>query len=214
MVLKRLSSTPLIAILRGISPANALAVGEKLIAAGFEVIEIPLNSPEPFKSMEILAREFPDYPIGAGTVLELDQIKKVQDAGGQLILMPHLDADIVKMSKAMGLVCIPGVATPSEAFMALRCGADALKMFPAETLGAAAVKAWLAVLPGGTKLIPFGGVNQDNMQAFFDAGAHAVGLGSSLFRPEFSPGRVGELAQDFVRALRSTSQKRELRQGG
>ncbi|RAS26324.1 MULTISPECIES: 2-dehydro-3-deoxy-6-phosphogalactonate aldolase [unclassified Pseudomonas] len=196
-----LAQNGLIAILRGLQPHEAAAIGEVLYGAGFRVIEVPLNSPEPFESIRILRGSLPaDCLIGAGTVLTPAQVAQVQAAGGQLIVMPHSDPQVLRAAKAAGLYLAPGVATPTEAFAALAEGADVLKLFPAEQMGPAVVKAWLAVLPAGTVLAPVGGITPGNLQQFFDAGARGFGLGSGLYKPGMTPRQVAAAAQAYVTA--------------
>jgi 2-dehydro-3-deoxyphosphogalactonate aldolase len=197
-----LSELPLVAILRGLRPDDAVAIGAALVEARFRVIEVPLNSPQPFVSIERLAKAFPDALIGAGTVLDPDNVGRVRDAGGRLIVMPHSDAAVISRAKELGLACTPGVATPTEAFAALRAGADALKLFPAEALPPAVVKAWRAVLPKDVLLLPVGGIKPDNMKPFVDAGANGFGLGSALFTPELSSSEVAGNAHRFAEAWR------------
>lgn len=194
-----MAALPLVAILRGVESAEVLAIGEVLVAAGFRIIEVPLNSPLPFASIEALARRFGDScVIGAGTVLDPTAVARLEAAGGELVVMPHGDEDVIKAAKAMGLACVPGIATPTEAFAALAAGADALKLFPAEILPPAAVKAMLAVLPKGTALLPVGGIEPDSMAAYVAAGAKGFGLGSALFKPGMTAADVGERAGKFV----------------
>lgn len=196
-----MAALPLVAILRGVRPDEALAVGEALVEAGFRLIEVPLNSPEPFRSIELLAGRFgEECVIGAGTVLEPAAVARLEAAGGELVVMPHGDPDVIKAAKAMGLACVPGVATPTEAFAALAAGADALKLFPAEILPPAAVKALLAVLPKGTALLPVGGIEPASMAAYVTAGARDFGLGSALYKPGLTPAEVGARAAAFVGA--------------
>ncbi len=196
-----MAALPLVAILRGVESAEVLAIGEVLVAAGFRIIEVPLNSPLPFASIEALARRFGDScVIGAGTVLDPTAVARLEAAGGELVVMPHGDEDVIKAAKAMGLACVPGIATPTEAFAALAAGADALKLFPAEILPPAAVKAMLAVLPKGTALLPVGGIEPDSMAAYVAAGAKGFGLGSALFKPGMTAADVGERAGKFVQA--------------
>lgn len=196
-----LAQNGLIAILRGLQPHEAAAIGEVLYGAGFRVIEVPLNSPEPFESIRILRGSLPaDCVIGAGTVLTPAQVAQVKAAGGQLIVMPHSDPQVLRAAKAAGLYLAPGVATPTEAFAALAEGADVLKLFPAEQMGPAVVKAWLAVLPAGTVLAPVGGITPGNLQQFFDAGARGFGLGSGLYKPGMTPGQVAAAAKAYVTA--------------
>jgi 2-dehydro-3-deoxyphosphogalactonate aldolase len=165
------------------------------------VIEVPLNSPDPYTSIRTLRDSLPaDCLIGAGTVLTPAQVEQVKAAGGQVIVMPHSDAKVLRAAKAAGLYLSPGVATPTEAFAALAEGADVLKLFPAEQMGPAVIKAWLAVLPAGTLLLPVGGVSPDNMQVYFDAGARGFGLGSGLFKPGMSVAQVASNAQAYVAA--------------
>jgi 2-dehydro-3-deoxyphosphogalactonate aldolase len=195
-----LAAFPLVAILRGLRPENAEAVGEALVEAGFRIIEVPLNSPEPFKSIERMAKAFADVLVGAGTVLDPDDVARVRDAGGRLIVMPHSDIAVVERAVALGLDCTPGVATPTEAFAALKAGAAALKMFPAESLGPVVVKAWRAVLPPDTLLVPVGGIKPETMQPYWQAGANGFGLGSALFSPGHSVTEVSANARRFAAA--------------
>jgi len=182
-----------IAILRGIAPGEVRQVGHALEACGVRCIEVPLNSPQAFAGIASLAREFGDrLQIGAGTVLTAAQVDRAVDAGAQLVLSPHFDADVVRRTKARGVYSMPGVATPTEGFAALQAGADALKLFPSELLGTAALKAWTAVFPAGTPMFSVGGVNVDNIGSFKAAGASGVGIGSGLYTPGIS---IGELAR-------------------
>jgi 2-dehydro-3-deoxyphosphogalactonate aldolase len=191
----------LIAILRGLRPEEAEAVGGALYAAGMRIIEVPLNSPQPLRSVELLRRSLPtDCLVGAGTVLTAQQVHDVSDAGGQLIVMPHGDVEVVRAAKTAGLYCTPGVATPSEAFAALAAGADALKLFPAEQIGIGAMKAWLAVLPAGTALLPVGGITPENMALYLQAGAAGFGLGSALYLPGLATDEMARRAQSFIQA--------------
>ena len=196
-----LTELPLIAILRGLKPENAEAVGNVLVEAGFRIIEVPLNSPDPFRSIEILARTMPKgVLVGAGTVLDPEQVHGVRDVGGRLIVMPHADIEVIKVAKEQELVCAPGVATPTEAFAALKAGADAIKIFPAEAIPPAVVKAWRAVLPKETVVLPVGGIKPDNMKPYLDAGANGFGLGSALFTPSMSVEEIGRNAGAFATA--------------
>ena len=204
MLKQALAQNGLIAILRGLHPQEAAAVGEVLYAAGFRVIEVPLNSPSPYESIAILRKALPpDCLIGAGTVLTPEQVELVKEAGGQVIVMPHSDVKVLRAAKAAGLYLSPGVATPTEAFAALEEGADVLKLFPAEQMGPAVVKAWLAVLPAGTILAPVGGITPDNMQVFIDAGVKGFGLGSGLFKPGMSVEQVAANAKAYVAAWKA-----------
>jgi len=201
MLKQALTHNGLVAILRGLRPQEAEAIGTVLYEAGIRVIEVPLNSPQPFDSIRLLRTLLPaDCLIGAGTVLTPEQVTLVKDAGGQVIVMPHSDPMVLRAAKAAGLYLSPGVATPGEAFAALAEGADVLKMFPAEQMGPAVVKAWLAVLPPGTVLLPVGGITPDNMAAFISAGVKGFGLGSGLFKPGMSATDVAESAKAYVAA--------------
>ncbi|OYY38779.1 MAG: 2-dehydro-3-deoxy-6-phosphogalactonate aldolase [Rhodospirillales bacterium 24-66-33] len=174
---------PLVAILRGLKPAEAPAIGEVLVEAGFRLIEVPLNSPQPLDSIAALRTRFPDAVIGAGTVLTAMEARAVASAGGELVVAPNFDREVVEETVRLGLASLPGVMTPTEAFAALKAGAHGLKLFPAELASPSAVKALLAVLPKGTSLIPVGGIGADNMVAWRAAGAAGFGLGSSLYKP-------------------------------
>jgi 2-dehydro-3-deoxyphosphogalactonate aldolase len=196
-----LAELPLIAILRGLKPENAEAVGHALVEAGFRIIEVPLNSPEPFRSIEILARTMPrNVLVGAGTVLNPEQVNGIRDVGGKLIVMPHADLDVIRRAKEQDLICTPGVATPTEAFAALKAGADAIKIFPAEAVPPAVVKAWRAVLPKDALVVPVGGIKPDTMKPYVDAGANGFGLGSALFTPAMPVEEIGRKARDFATA--------------
>ncbi|VWX62063.1 2-oxo-3-deoxygalactonate 6-phosphate aldolase [Burkholderiales bacterium 8X] len=193
---------PLVAILRGLTPDEAPAVGAAIVAAGFRLIEVPLNSPEPYRSIALLRRRFPEALVGAGTVLDVQQVRLVHAAGGELIVSPNFNAEVVAASARIGLVGLPGVMTPTEAFGALAAGATGLKLFPAELASPAVVKALLAVLPKGTPLMPVGGITPANMAGWIDAGAAGFGIGSALYKPGKSAQEVGVAAEDFVAAFR------------
>lgn len=196
-----LQSLPLIAILRGVKPEEVEAVASGLYAEGFRVIEVPLNSPQALDSITRLARCMPtDALIGAGTVLSADAVRDVQIAGGKLIVMPHADVAVIRVAKARGLACIPGAATPTEAFAALQAGADALKLFPAELVTSAVVKSLRAVLPKGLRLLPVGGITPESMAPYRRAGAAGFGLGSALYAPGASVADVAARARAFVQA--------------
>ncbi|MFL9879540.1 2-dehydro-3-deoxy-6-phosphogalactonate aldolase [Herbaspirillum rhizosphaerae] len=191
----------LIAILRGVRPDEVEAIGSALYEAGFRIIEVPLNSPEPLQSIATLRRTLPaDCIIGAGTVLSPEAVLQVKEAGGELIVMPHSDARVITAAKEAGLCCAPGVATVTEAFAALAAGADVLKMFPAEQLGPQVVKAWRAVIPASVALLPVGGILPSSVSVFIDAGASGFGLGSALYKPGLTAATVGENAKAFVSA--------------
>ena len=196
------SQCPLIAILRGVTPDTCVAVGEELLAAGFRIVEVPLNSPHPLDSIGRLARSFGTTAIiGAGTVLDPAQVDAVRGAGGELIVAPNCNAEVIAAAASRGLPIVPGIATPSEAFLALAKGASALKLFPAEAASPAVLKAMLAVLPQGTCVFPVGGVSSSNMEPWLAAGAAGFGIGSALYTPGRSPAEVGRVARLFVAAL-------------
>jgi len=192
---------PLVAILRGLTPQEAPAVGAALADAGFHILEVPLNSPQPLESIALLARQLGDRClIGAGTVLSTEQVRQVGDAGGRLVVMPHADIDVIAAAHARGMRCTPGVATPTEAFAALRAGADALKLFPAEQLPPPVLKAWSSVLPAGTPLLPVGGITPERMGAYRRAGAAGFGIGSALYAPKTPADEVARRARAFIDA--------------
>ncbi len=196
-----MAQLPLIAILRGITPQEIIPVGRALRQAGFRLIEIPLNSPQALESIEVLAADLgADCMVGAGTVLDVAQVEAVAAAGGRLIVSPNMNSEVIRATRASGLVSAPGVATPSEGFAALQAGAQMLKLFPAEQCGPAVVKAWRAVFPQDCRLVPVGGITPDNMAAFVEAGAAGFGLGSALYRPGQDPAAVGDNAAAFVAA--------------
>ncbi len=196
---------PLIAILRGLTPEEAAAIGLALTGAGFGLIEVPLNSPQPLDSIAQLAYDHPQALVGAGTVLTTHQVRDVHAAGGQLIVSPNFDADVVREAVRLGLVCLPGIATPTEAFGALHAGAHGLKLFPAEAASPSVLKAMLAVLPAGTLMVPVGGITAQNMGPWLAAGAHGFGLGSALYKPGKSAAAVRADATTFAAAVRGAS---------
>jgi 2-dehydro-3-deoxyphosphogalactonate aldolase len=196
-----LADLPLVAILRGLRPELAEATGHVLVEAGFRSIEVPLNSPEPLRSMETLARTMPnDVLVGAGTVLDPDDVNRVRDAGGGLIVMPHADTEVIRRAKDLGMICSPGVATPTEAFASLKAGADAIKIFPAEAIPPQIVKAWRAVLPKHAIVLPVGGIKPETMASYMVAGADGFGLGSALFTPAMAIDEIGQNARRFAQA--------------
>jgi 2-dehydro-3-deoxyphosphogalactonate aldolase len=192
---------PFVAILRGVTPEEVVAVGDALVAAGFGVLEVPLNSPRALESVGRLAAAYRDgVLIGAGTVLRPDDVDAVAAAGGRLIVMPHGDAAVLRAARARGLRCMPGVLTPTEAFAALAAGADALKLFPGELVTPAVVRALRAVLPRDAMLLPTGGVTPASLAAYVAAGATGFGLGTGVFRPGDDATRVAEKARAFADA--------------
>jgi 2-dehydro-3-deoxyphosphogalactonate aldolase len=199
-----LQQLPLVAILRGVKPEEVEAVADALYAEGFRVIEVPLNSPAALDSIGRLARRMPaDTVVGAGTVLSIQAVADVQSAGGRLIVMPHADVAVIREAKARGLFCVPGAATPTEAFAAVNAGADALKLFPAELVTPAVMKAMRAVLPRELRLLPVGGIAPDTLTPFVKAGAAGFGLGSALYSPGLAAAEVGQRARAFVQAWRA-----------
>jgi 2-dehydro-3-deoxyphosphogalactonate aldolase len=190
-----------IAILRGLTPEEAPAIGDALRGAGVRILEVPLNSPRPVESIALLARRFgAEALVGAGTVMSAEDVARVAEAGGRLIISPHLDVAVVAAAKAAGLTAIPGAVTPSEIFAALRAGADAVKLFPAELIGPEGLRALRAVVPAAAPLIPVGGVSATTMAAWRAAGASGFGVGSALYRPGCTPEEVAALARAMVRA--------------
>jgi 2-dehydro-3-deoxyphosphogalactonate aldolase len=198
---EHLAELPLIAILRGITPDEALPVGMALAEAGFRIIEVPLNSPQPLRSIETLAGALGGRClIGAGTVMSEAQVDDVARAGGRLIVMPHGDAKAIRAAKVRGLWCAPGIATPTEGFAALAAGADALKLFPAELLTPPVVKALRAVFAPEVLFLPVGGITPQNLASYRAAGANGFGLGSALYRPGMKIVQIQANARAFVEA--------------
>lgn len=194
---------PLVAILRGIKTEEAEDLGSGLYEEGFRIIEVPLNSPDPFGSISAIRRKLPkDAMVGAGTVLEVEKVDRLKEAGGEMVFMPHSDLRVVRAAKELGLLCIPGVATATEAFAALDAGADALKLFPGEMITPAVLKALKVVLPKNVRLLPFGGITPDTMKPYYEAGARAFGLGSALYKPGMSRQELMSRARMFVTAWR------------
>jgi 2-dehydro-3-deoxyphosphogalactonate aldolase len=195
---------PLVAILRGVQPDAVEAIGEALVEAGFRLIEVPLNSPDPFDSIGRLAKTLDGRAIvGAGTVLSPADVDRVAGAGGTMIISPNANLDVIARSAAAGLVSLPGIATPSEAFAALGAGANALKLFPAEGASPAVLKAMRAVLPAATRVLPVGGIDPTNMAPWIAAGAAGFGLGSALYKPGLTAGDVGANARAFIDGLKA-----------
>ena len=197
---------PLIAILRGLPPDEALDVGRSLVATGFRLIEVPLNSPHPLESIRRLAADLGDRAtVGAGTVCSAAEVAHVAEAGGRLIVSPNMNPQVIRAAKQAGLMSGPGVATPTEAFAAIEAGADFLKLFPAEQIGPGVLKAWRAVLPGDMPLVPVGGITPESMAPYVAAGAAGFGLGSALYRPGMSAAEVRHAAEAFLAAWRRAS---------
>ncbi|MFK7941979.1 MAG: 2-dehydro-3-deoxy-6-phosphogalactonate aldolase [Paracoccaceae bacterium] len=198
-----IAANPLIAILRGLEPESAQAVSSTLIASGFRIIEVPLNSPEPLDSIaQIAAKHGEKAIIGAGTVLYADQVDAVADAGGRIIVSPNMNPDVGRAAVARGLFWCPGVATPSEAFAALDLGASLLKFFPAEMISPAAISAMRAVLPKDAVVAAVGGITPETMAPYRAVGVDAFGLGSALFKPGYSVDDIRKRADAFIDALK------------
>lgn len=196
---------PLVAILRGLQPAEAEAAGAALFGAGFRLLEVPLNRPGALASIALLARMAPPGAIvGGGTMLSVADVDAVHAAGGRMLVAPNCNTQVIARGAALGMLCAPGVATPSEAFAALGAGADALKIFPAEMVGYAGLKAFKTVLPPGTPLWPVGGVAPDTMAEWVAAGATGFGIGGALYSPGTTPEILRSRAQAFVAAWNAT----------
>lgn len=198
------AACPLVAILRGITPPEAQPVGQALVAAGWRLIEVPLNSPDPLASIAALAAAFPQAMVGAGTVLHPAQVALVHAAGGRLIVAPNFNPEVVREAMRLGMQCLPGVFTATEAFAALDAGATGLKLFPAEMIPPAGVKALRAVLPRETLVLPVGGITPGNMAAYRAAGADGFGIGSALYKPGATAAQVERSAHEFLAAWAGT----------
>jgi 2-dehydro-3-deoxyphosphogalactonate aldolase len=197
------AACPLVAILRGITPAECEAIGDALVDAGFTLLEVPLNSPDPLVSIAAMAARYRGRAmVGAGTVLTPEAVAAVADAGGEMIISPNTNTDVIRASVARGLVSLPGYFTPSEAFAALAAGAHALKLFPAEGVPPAFLKAQRAVLPRDTRVLAVGGIAPDTMAPWHAAGADGFGLGSSLYRAGKSAADVARDAAAFISAAK------------
>jgi 2-dehydro-3-deoxyphosphogalactonate aldolase len=199
-----LAELPIVAILRGVTPARVEGVAEALFAAGIRAIEVPLNSPEPFKSIELLAKAFGARCLtGAGTVLDVANVARVADAGGKLLVTPNTNPEIIAQGLEKGMTVMPGFYTPSEGFAAIAAGSRYLKLFPASTGGIDHLKAMLAVLPKSVPVYAVGGAGASNMAEWRKAGAAGFGLGSDLFKPDFSDAEIAARAQKCVAAFRA-----------
>lgn len=201
---QHLSTLPLIAILRGVTPNECEAVTEALYAAGFRIVEVPLNSPSALKSIERLAKQFVDQMlVGAGTVLTTDEVNEIYNSGGKLIVAPNTNIDVIRTSVGLNLTTIPGAATPSEAFAAMTAGADAVKVFPAEMVSPQILASWRSVIPDTLPLLPVGGIDGNTMALYWQAGASGFGLGSALFKPGKSLSDVSASAIKLVWSMSS-----------
>ena len=199
-----MAALPLVAILRGIRPDEASGIGNALVDAGFRIIEVPLNSPQPLQSIQTLAVQFPQTLVGAGTVLSVKDVLAVHAAGGQLVVAPNFNAAVVTEAVRLGMVCLPGVLSATEAFAALEAGAAGLKLFPAEMIPPSAVKALRAVIAADIALVPVGGITPRNIADYRRAGASGFGIGSALFKPGLDAAQVGANARDFAAAWAGT----------
>jgi 2-dehydro-3-deoxyphosphogalactonate aldolase len=199
----------LVAILRGIEPARAVETGGVLRAAGIRVIEVPLNSPDPFASIAALVASYgSDCLIGAGTVLDRQAVTNTHAAGGRLIVAPNCDPEVIRSALDLGMVVMPGIGTATEAFSAIRAGATELKLFPAATYGPRHLQALRAVLPAAVRVFPVGGVGAADIPAWLAAGADGFGFGSELFRPDYDLPEVGRRASQLVQALQTARRQR------
>lgn len=200
--IETLDALPLIAILRGLTPDEAVDIGEAIVAAGFLCLEVPLNSPEPLESIRRLRKALDGRAlVGAGTVLNVKQVGLVLEAGGQLCISPNTNVDVIRATKSLGLLSLPGFFTPSEAFQALAAGADALKLFPAEVAGTSGLRAVRAVLSSESRVYAVGGVAPDNVSEWRRAGASGFGIGSALFKPGQDAITTQYKAEAFVAAI-------------
>jgi 2-dehydro-3-deoxyphosphogalactonate aldolase len=200
---RHFSQCPLIAIIRGVTPGEAVDIGAALIEGGIRIIEVPLNSPEPLKSIEQLAARFGNQAsIGAGTALKAEQVEAVRDAGGKLIVSPNMNPEVIRATAEAGMVSCPGIFTPSEAFAALEAGAHTLKLFPAEAASPKVVKAMRAVLPRDVPLVVVGGVGPDSISSWLEAGASGFGLGSGLYKPGQTSGETLTKARAYAAAMK------------
>ena len=198
-----ITPTPLVAILRGVKPEEAEAIASVIIEAGFGAVEVPLNSPDPFVSIETLARMFGDrIMVGAGTVLKASEVDRAAAAGARLVVAPNADPAVIECAVEAGLATLPGVATPTEAFRALSLGASGVKLFPAEAMPPEIVRAWRSVLPKETRLFPVGGITPERIAPYRKAGADGFGIGGALYRPGATPAEVAAKARVFVGAWR------------
>ena len=199
-----LDQCPLVGIIRGVTPDEAEDIGDAIYESGIRIIEVPLNSPAPLQSIELLAKKFgDDVLVGAGTVLDPSDVGQVWDAGGRIIVSPDTNIDVIAATASIGLVSSPGYFTPSEAFAAIRAGATALKLFPAEAASPAVLEAQLAVLPKGLPVLAVGGVKPDTMKPWLEAGAAGFGLGGGLYKPGQSAADTLDKAKAYVAGLRS-----------
>ncbi|EDM24972.1 KDPG and KHG aldolase [Lentisphaera araneosa HTCC2155] len=200
---KFLKEMPLIAIIRGVKPSEALEVTQALYDGGIRCVEVPLNSPEPYESIKLIADAFAGKMlVGAGTVITVEQAQKVKEAGGKIIVSPNVNPEVIKETKKLGMQSYPGVMTISECFTALDAGADALKLFPADSVGKNFIKAAKAILPAGTQVLAVGGVDQSNIKEWQESGADGFGLGSSLYKSSYTIAEIKALSFEFTTELK------------
>lgn len=197
-----LDECPLVAIIRGVTPADVEAIGDAIYEAGIRIIEVPLNSPDPLQSIGALAKRFGERAlVGAGTVLDASDVQRVRDVGGRIIVSPDTNVEVIAAAVSAGLVASPGFFTPSEAFAAIRAGATALKLFPAEAASPGVLKAQLAVIPKHVPMLAVGGIQPDNMQPWLEAGARGFGLGGGLYKPGQTASETLTKARAYVAGL-------------
>lgn len=200
---------PLIAILRGLTPEEARHIGHALFDCGFRLLEVPLNRPGALDAIQALRKIAPaDALVGGGTVLTIKDVDAIDDAGGQLIVSPNCEPDVIRYSVQKGMLALPGVATPSEAFQALAAGAQGLKLFPAEMITPPVVKALRSILPADTQLLPVGGISPDNMAPYIEAGANGFGIGGQLYKPGIEPAALKRAAESFMLARQTILQRK------
>jgi 2-dehydro-3-deoxyphosphogalactonate aldolase len=200
-----MAATELVGILRGLTPERAPEVGAALVAAGFRVIEVPLNSPEPLESIKLLARAHPGWIVGAGTVLTAAEVDRVHGAGGRIVVAPNCEPAVIRRALDLGLRVLPGIATATEAFAAINSGATELKLFPAATYGPRHLKALKSVLPKHVRVFPVGGIGAQDIAAWLASGADGFGFGSELFTPAYTLAQVETRARGLIEALRAAS---------
>ncbi len=197
-----IASMPIVAILRGVKPDEVVAMAQAIYDEGVRIIEVPLNSPDPFTSIKRLSSHFGDRAIvGAGTVLNTDDVARCHEAGAQIVVSPNMNPEVIRASVASGMISAPGCLTPTEAFAALEAGAHAVKLFPGELVSAAAVKAMRAVLPKDAIVLVVGGVSEELVNTYRDAGANGFGIGGGIYRAGYSAAQAGTNAAAFVKAI-------------
>ena len=199
----------MVAILRGLTPERAPETGAAVVGAGFRTIEVPLNSPQPFDSIKLLAAAHPDCLVGAGTVLTVADVDRVREAGGRLVVAPNCEPDVIRHALGLGMRVMPGIATATEAFSAVRAGATELKLFPAATYGGGHLRALKSVLPKHVRVYPVGGVGSQDIAPWLGSGADGFGFGGELFKPAYTLAELTKRAQDLMLALRDAIQKNQ-----